>query len=230
MARFSFRLKGSAGVSGGRESTLIRFKLARLATQVAQSSLCCGVLALLIFSGRAVAQADLGHLELHLGYTHVTGDNGLDGFNGGAALRFNRRVSVGLDYDSAWDRTLPTAFITSSTGAISIHSHLSNFLIGPRIFFPSKKLTFKSEQFIPFGEFQIGGSHLSTKFERAGATEKSSEDAYSWLLGGGADWNFARHWSGRLNANLLRTHFASSGQSRFRLVLGVVYTFAGGGQ
>jgi len=231
MARLSFRLGETIEGFGVGKNTFDRFKVGRLATQVARSSLSCVALALLFFSGNAFAQADLGHLELHFGYTHATGDFGLDGFNAGAALRFNRRVSVALDYDSAWDRTLPTAFITSSLGAVSVHSHLSNYLIGPRIFFPAKKLTIKNEQLIPFAEFEFGGSHLSQTIERASVgSEHSSSNAYSWLLGGGADWNFARHWSGRVNADLLRTHFSDTGQSRFRLVLGIVYTFAGGGK
>lgn len=228
MARSSFRPGESSGVC---KNTFDQFKVARLATQVAQSALSCVVLLLLSFSGSALGQADINHLELHFGYAHVTGDGGLDGFNAGAALRLNRRVSVALDYDSTWDRSVPTAFITSGLGAITIRSYLANYLIGPRIFFPAKKLTIKNQQFIPFAEFQFGGSHLSTTVERVNVgSQKSSSNAYTWLLGGGADYDFTRRWAGRINADLLRTHFSDTGQSRFRLVLGIVYSFAGGGK
>jgi hypothetical protein len=231
MARVSFRLGETFGIADFRDNTFDQFKVVRQAPQAAGLALPCLVLVLLSFSGSAFGQADLGHLELHAGYAHITGDGGLDGFNAGAALRFNRRVSIGFDYDSTWDRTLPTAFVTSGLGALTIRSYLANYLIGPRIFFPTKKLTFKNQQLIPFGEFQFGGSHLSTTIEEAAVgSRKSSENAYSWLLGGGADYGLSRHWSGRINGDLLRTHFASTGQSRFRLVLGVVYSFAGGGQ
>jgi opacity protein-like surface antigen len=226
MARLSFRPGETFGFSVVCNNTV-----ARLATQAARSALPCVVLVLLSFSGSAVAQADIGHLELHSGYTHITSDGGLDGINAGAALRFNKRVSVGFDFDSAWDRSLPTAFVLSGQGAVTIRSYLANYLLGPRVFFPSKKLTFKNQQLIPFAEFQFGGSHLSTTIEQVGlGSRHNSETQYSWLLGGGADYGFTRHWSGRINADLFRTHFASTGQSRFRLVLGVVYTFAGGGK
>ncbi len=199
MAKLSFRLGKKFGSSDVCNRTLDRFKVARLATRALM--LLCGVLVLLSLSGTALAQADLGHLELHGGYTHITSDGGLDGFNAGAALRFTRRVSM---------------------------SYLVNYLIGPQIFFPSKKLTFKNQQLIPFAEFQFGGSHISTTIEQAAVgSRKSSENAYSWLLGGGADYGLSRHWSGRINGDLFRTHFASTGQSRFRLVLGIVYSFAG---
>jgi len=231
MATWSLRLRGATRVSGVWKNRFDRFTAAPLTAHVARSTVSCIVLALLSLSGSALGQADINHLELHAGYAHITGDNGLDGFNAGAALRFNRRVSVALDYDSTWDRTLPTVFITSGLGAVTIRSYLANYMIGPRIFFPSKKLTFKNQDFVPFAEFQFGGSHLSTTIERASVgSQKSSSNAYTWLLGGGADYDFTRHWAGRINADLLRTHFSDTGQSRFRLVLGVVYSFASGGR
>jgi outer membrane protein with beta-barrel domain len=210
--------------------SLFHLEVIRAAVRGGRSALSCLALVLLFLSGAALGQADMGHLELHGGYAHITGDGGLDGFNAGAALRFNRRVSVALDYDSTWDRTVPTAFITNNLGAVIVRSYLANYLIGPRIFFPAKKLTIKDQQFIPFGEFQFGGSHLSSTVEALSVgSQKSSSNAYSWLIGGGADYGFSRHWSGRINADLLRTHFSDTGQSRFRLVLGIVYSFAGGG-
>jgi len=205
--------------------------VARLPVSAVRLPLPCLIVVLLSFAGSAQGQMDLGHLELHGGYVHVTSDGGLDGFNAGGAVRFNRRVSIAADYDSTWDRSTPTAFLLSGVGAVTIRSYLANYLIGPRIFFPTKKLTFKDQQFIPFGEFQFGGSHLSSTVEQVNVgSQQNSSNAYSWLLGGGADYAFTPKWSGRINADLLRTHFASSGQSRFRFVMGVVYTFAGGGK
>jgi hypothetical protein len=45
------------------------------------------------------------------------------------------------------------------------------------------------------------------------------------MLGGGAEYLFSPHWSGRANLDFLRTHLANEGQSRLRLVLGIRYTF-----
>jgi len=45
------------------------------------------------------------------------------------------------------------------------------------------------------------------------------------MIGGGADYVLSSHWAARGNLDLLRTHFANTGQSRLRFVLGIAYTF-----
>jgi hypothetical protein len=63
-------------------------------------------------------------------------------------------------------------------------SHLENFLVGPRIFF-STNWTDK-HKLNPFGEVQIGGSHLNQKVSQVNMpTVSASETDFSWLLGGG---------------------------------------------
>src|ERR1700735_1231476 len=69
-------------------------------------------------------------------WAHISGDNGLDGFDAGAALWPQGRVSLAFDYDSAWDTSSLGAFALTSVGLISLHSHLQDFLVGPRIHFP----------------------------------------------------------------------------------------------
>jgi hypothetical protein len=78
----------------------------------------------------------------------------------------------------------------------------------------------------PFGEAQFGVSHLSQDVTQVGVpTLSASDTAFTWMLGGGADYLFSSHWSGRANVDFLRTHFSNEGQSRLRLVLGIRYTF-----
>ncbi len=164
------------------------------------------------------------NLELSGGWVHSTGDNGLDGFNVGASLWFNRRVSIAFDYDHAGDTTALGNFGLTSAGLISVQSHLQNWLIGPRIFFPTKKI--KRFDLDPFGEFQFGGTYLNQKLSQAGVGSTSASDtAYSWMLGGGADYVLSPHWAARGNLDLLRTHLSDMGQTRLRFVLGVAYTF-----
>ena len=163
-------------------------------------------------------------LEVGGGYSHVTGDFGTDGFNVGAAWWFTKRVTMAADYDSTWDTSTLTNFAFTQVGAISTKSHLQSFLVGPRIFF-STKWTDKYK-LNPFGEAQFGVSHLSQKVEQVGMpTQSASDTGFTWVLGGGADYLFSDHWSGRANVDFLRTHLANEGQSRLGLVLGIRYTF-----
>ena len=176
---------------------------------------------LAVFTLPAVARAQ--GLEVGGGYSHLTGDFGTDGFNAGAAWWFTKRVTIAADYDSTWDTSSLTNFAFSNSGAVATKSHLQSFLVGPRIFF-STNWTDKYK-LNPFGEVQVGVSHLSQDVTQVGVpTQSASDTAFTWMMGGGADYLFSDHWSGRANVDFLRTHFASEGQSRVRLVLGIRYT------
>ena len=81
-------------------------------------------------------------------------------------------------------------------------------------------------------EVQLGLSHLSSSIEAptTGTSQSASDNAFSWLVGGGADYRLSPHWVGRFNVDFLRTHFADSGQSRIRLGIGIAYTFGERGE
>jgi len=167
-------------------------------------------------------------LELGGGYTHITGDLGTNGFDVGAAWWFTKHVTLAANYESSWKGTNLSVFTFTSIGAISVHSHMQSFLAGPRIFF-STGWTDK-HKLNPFGEVQIGLSHLNQRVQQVNVPNVSASDTeVAWALGGGAEYLFTPHWSARANLDLLRTHFASAGQNRFRLVLGVTYTFGARG-
>jgi len=166
--------------------------------------------------------------DVNGGYTHISGDGGLDGFNVGASVWFSRRLSMGFDYDSGWDTSHLGVFELTQTGVIVTKSHLQNFLVGPRIFFPG---VLKSEEkhiakLIPFAEVELGASHLNSSLESpsAGTSQSASDNAFSWMVGGGADYRFSAHLAGRFKLDFLRTHFADTGQSRARLVVGIMYS------
>ena len=65
-------------------------------------NLCVFLLLLLAFPLLASPQS----LEVNGGYTHISGDGGLDGFSAGAALWVAPRISLAVDYDSAWDNRI----------------------------------------------------------------------------------------------------------------------------
>jgi opacity protein-like surface antigen len=161
---------------------------------------------------------------LNGGYAYNSGNFGTNGFNVGAAWWFTNRVTMAANYDATWNSTSLTTFQFTQIGAISLKSHPQNFLVGPRIFF-STKWTDKIK-LNPFGEVQFGVSHLSQKLIQVNKpTVSASDTEFSWLLGAGVDYLLTSHWSARANLDLLRTHFANAGQSHFRLVLGITYTF-----
>lgn len=184
------------------------------------------ILLSLVVAASCHLNAQLIHnLELSGGWAHASGNNGLDGYNAGAALWFTNRVSVGFDYDNVRDTNALTAFALTSGGLITVKSRVQDWLIGPRFFFSSKEVKVL-HTLHPFAEFKVGGSHLSSSVAQVGAaTLSTSDNAGAWLLGGGGDILFTPHWAGRVDFGLLRTHFADSGQSRLRMVMGVAYTF-----
>jgi opacity protein-like surface antigen len=178
---------------------------------------------LFLFSTRSMAQ-NLHNLEVGGGWAYVSSNFGVNGFNVGANYWFSPRVSGVFSYDDAWDTSSIGNFVLTPIGQIAIKSHLENYLFGPRIAFAKKKI--KNYEFIPFGEFQIGGTSLHSEVQQTstGIRQTASDNAFSWMLGGGADYVFSDHWTARANLDFLRTHLANSGQSQLRLVIGVAYS------
>ena len=185
------------------------------------------VFLVLLFASPLLAAAQ--SLEVSGGYAHISGDNGTDGLNVGAAVRVMRRVSVAFDYDSTWDSSHLGVFELTQTGLIVTKSHLQDFLVGPRISFPGvlKNKETHLPRLWPFGELQLGGSHLSSSLENqsTSVSQSGSDNAFSWMVGGGADYRLSSHWVGRFKLDFLRTHFSDTGQSRVRLGFGIAYTF-----
>ncbi|HEY4817960.1 MAG TPA: outer membrane beta-barrel protein [Candidatus Acidoferrum sp.] len=170
------------------------------------------------------AKASAQGLELAGGWTHITGNQGTDGFNFGAGWNFTNKVLIAADYDTAWNNSRIGTFEVTSIGAVTSKSHLQNWMFGPRVFFGSGEVHRRTIRF--FGEAQFGLSHLKSTISSPTFSDVSTSDtAFSWMLGGGADYVIGPHWTARGKLDLLRTHFASAGQSRLRLGIGVAYTF-----
>ena len=72
---------------------------------------------------------------------------------------------------------------------------------------------------------QSGVSHLYQKVAQVNMPGVSANDrAFSWMLGGGAEYLLTPHWSARANLDFLRTHLTNQGQSGLRPVLVITYT------
>lgn len=166
---------------------------------------------------QAQSSAPTRGLSVGGGWTHVTGDFGLDGFNIDASYRFSPMIAGIADFDATFNTS--TLGTLSTTSGQSVRTRLQNYLFGPRVYFPQ---AFKNSKFIPFGEFEIGLSHLTN---HVSGQPSQGDNGFSWLLGGGATYNLTPKWDAFGRLGLLRTHFASQGQSRARFVLGVEYHF-----
>jgi opacity protein-like surface antigen len=190
-------------------------------------SISCLLLSLAAFSLGASAQgASKENVELSGGYAHISGDLGLNGFDVGAAAWFTPRFAIAFDYDSGWNTSRIGIFELTQTGLVVAKSHLQDFLIGPRYFFPGVIKTGNKHiaHLLPFAEAQFGGSHLKSSLQTVTTSQSASDSSFSYMLGGGADYRLNPHWVARLKLGLLRTHIADAGQSRLRLNLGVAYT------
>ena len=162
-------------------------------------------------------------LELAGGWAYISGSNG-NGLNAEAGWYFTHHVEIAADYDTTWKDNVIGTFQLTSLGQVTQKNHLQNWLFGPRIFFYNGEI--HKHKFNVFGETQYGFSHTSTKLELVNMPSVSTTDnAFSWTLGGGADYRISRHWTARGKVDLLRNHFANTGQSRLRMSLGVAYTF-----
>ncbi|MBI2816177.1 MAG: outer membrane beta-barrel protein [Acidobacteria bacterium] len=178
--------------------------------------------ALLSFSPKGFAQG----LEIGAAWSHVTGNFGLDGFDANLGYWFSPRAALIFNYGDVYDNSPINAFELSSLGALRVKTRMQNFLIGPRIAFPGAVRN--NNRITPFAEALFGGSHLRSEFSQAIAgAVNSTDNAFTWALGGGADYDFGNGWGVRINLDLLRTHFADTGQSRLRLALGGMYKFGG---
>jgi hypothetical protein len=174
-----------------------------------------------VFLPQSISAQDL---ELSGGWAHVTQDFGTDGFDAGAAWWFTPRITLAANYDGTWDTSRIGVFQITNVGLLVSKTHLQSVLIGPRIFFLSPKI--KKYKLGVFGETQYGASHINSTFQQVPVASVSSSDtAFTWTLGGGADYPITAHWSARGNLDFMRTHFAAAGQSRLRFVLGIAYTF-----
>jgi hypothetical protein len=169
--------------------------------------------------------------EIGGGYAHISGNEGMDGFNVGASVFLAPNVSLGFNYDGVYDTSVLGAFALTNVGLTTSNSHMQDYLAGGRFYFPGVLKPHCGANNVlpilhPFVQAQFGESNLYSKVTSVNVgTISSSDTQFSWLLGGGAEVNFADHWSARVSADLLRTHFVDSGQSRIRVLLGVVGRF-----
>jgi hypothetical protein len=176
-----------------------------------------------------VASSFFHRFELSGGWSHITGNEGLDGFNAGAWFYLDPKISIGFNYDGVYDTSVLGAFALTNVGLVTSKAHLQNFLAGPRFYFPGLLKghgNIRGHIIHPFVEAQFGESTLWSQVTAVNVgTVTSTDTDFTWLLGGGGDFDFKSRWSARINVDFVRTHFVEMGQSRLRLIMGLACRF-----
>lgn len=170
--------------------------------------------------------------QLGGGYTHLTGNFGLDGFYGEAGYTFNRHVILIGQGDFVWDTSKIGAFDLSPTiAALRIKSNEQNYLGGARIsirgFKPTKAL--EKRKLLPFAQVLLGVSRLHQEVANIATPTNlqldASDRAFTWVIGGGVNYTLNAKWEAHGSLDFVRTHFVDEGQSRLRIHVGLAYIF-----
>jgi opacity protein-like surface antigen len=148
---------------------------------------------------------------------------------------FRWQLGIGAD----WLRFRTSLFNASAVGVKSSVTYFTNEWFGiegnlsatfaPEIFDrehvkvlvygAGPKIAWREKQWEPWAHVIIGGSHEQPQ------TAGNSKDAFALQLGGGADYRFNPRFSGRLEANWVRTNYFNQSQNNFELMGGIVFHF-----
>lgn len=183
--------------------------------------------ALVLFSCLAIISAsaqtgsdDILPFDLFAGYSHTSNfDTGLNGWIISANYNLTNWLSGEGEISGHYGSQNLSALPIIIPGApVSVDNSLHNFDFGPRVTWRSP-----DQPVFVFGHLLFGASHA--KISAAGVSD--TDTSFSWVLGGGADYNFNANWGGRAQLDLLRTNFFSNGKSHARISLGLLYRLGG---
>jgi hypothetical protein len=169
--------------------------------------------------------------ELETGYSHLSGNFGLDGFHAGVGYQFNRYVTLVGESEFVWDTSQIGVFdLTPTLAGIRLKSNEQNYLGGARVRIIGWKAmkTLEKRKILPYAEVLMGVSRLNQKITNVLTSTQSfdaTDQAFTYVLGGGVDYTLTRSWMARGSVDLVRTHFVDTGQSRVRVHVGLAYIF-----
>jgi hypothetical protein len=181
--------------------------------------LCCF---LVLFGGLAWSQIAPSRIEIFGGYSYTSSNfawtgNGENGWDAGAAL--NAYKWIGFKADFAQYRYTYFACCPQD------HSTTTTFLFGPQVSIPLPK----ASRIRPFGEFLIGGAHITENVNGSNVFQQST--SFAWAVGGGFDFRLSNHFWLRGEADYLHTHLVPGdnqlhvADARARIVTGLVFGF-----
>ena len=162
------------------------------------------LLIVLVRPGQSAAQ-EVPRLQFFGGYSYTRFDSSTFGFAGGSNLNgWNVAVSGNLIRGLGATAEL--------TGQYESRMNLRDFAVGPQFLVPRGKMLFFAH--VLFGQ----GRTFISEGGGVGDTQRA------YLLGGGVDMPFRRHFDIRLvQADYVRTELLQHNQNNFRVSAGVVY-------
>lgn len=185
------------------------------------------LLVLLVLAGLTALPAfsqvttEIPRFEVAAGYSRATGDLGLNGWEASGVYRANPWLGLVADISGHYgeDEVL----------GVNFNGNLHNFLFGPRVYVPLNDYP----RWKPFGQFLLGASRVNNTLEDSIPTPgvlvpgfSETDTAFSWVLGGGVDYQFHDQFRIRLiQLDMLRTNFFDTGDTRARIGFGIVYQF-----
>lgn len=168
-------------------------------------------------------QIESPRIDIFGGYSHVGNYGlGLSGWTASADWHLINWLGIEGDVSGNYGRKgLGTIATLLPNVPNSVGTSLHSFNFGPSgTFHPAD-----NDKYDAFGHLLFGVSH--TNVDAAG--DAVGDTAFSWILGGGADYNVANMFALRAQLDLLHTKFFNHGQNHGRISLGIVYRFGGGG-
>jgi hypothetical protein len=137
------------------------------------------LLASLLLSLPALAQKNI---EFYGGYRHISGDQGLDGFNVGGGLFPIPRFELYLTYDNTYDNSTIGTFALTSVGSTLVNSHMQEILTGPRYFLPGVLKSHghvEGHLLIPYIDAGFGEARLHTDVRAVNIAAAQAADTLS---------------------------------------------------
>jgi hypothetical protein len=148
---------------------------------------------------------------------------------------FRWQLAIGVD----WFRFRSSIFNASAVGIDSSVTYFTNEWFGIEgsvttafspvlqnnehvkllVYGGGPKVAWRQRRWEPWLHAILGGAHVQPQ------TADNSKNAFAVKVGGGADYRFNPRFSGRLEADWVRTTFFSQSQNNFELMGGVVFHF-----
>jgi hypothetical protein len=148
---------------------------------------------------------------------------------------FRWQLAIGVD----WFRFRSSIFNASAVGIDSSVTYFTNEWFGIEgsvttafspvlqnnehvkllVYGGGPKVAWRQRRWEPWMHAILGGAHVQPQ------TANNSRSAFAVKVGGGADYRFNPRFSGRLEADWVRTTFFSQSQNNFELMGGVVFHF-----
>jgi len=161
--------------------------------------------------------------EVSVGFDYLRAHGGLTedfyGFDLSGFVNFNSWLAFGGEFMGAFGTA---TYRTTSYYTFHLDEDRFYYVFGPRLTF------WRNSPFRVFGEVMAGSGNADQTIHFYTTSRHASANGFAAIVGLGADWKFARHWSWRvLEADYLPTNFPDDWDNNFRLATGITYSFGG---